>query len=51
MFSTEIPKEDLRLTLAAMQYGQVITHDLSHIAGNYAQSRIQLRSRFVIRIS
>lgn len=30
----DIPIEDPKWTLAAMQYGQIITHDMSMIAGS-----------------
>lgn len=30
----DVPVQDPKFTLAAMQYGQIITHDMSMIAGS-----------------
>lgn len=34
MIFPDVPIEDPKWTLAAMQYGQIITHDMSMIAGS-----------------
>lgn len=35
----DVPIQDPKFTLAAMQYGQIITHDMSMIAGSTQSSK------------
>lgn len=45
----DVPIEDPKWTLAAMQYGQIITHDMSMIAGS-TQARKFISADLIIRI-
>ena len=45
IFSPDIPIPDKQFTLAAMQYGQIITHDMAMIDGSTQSSKFCIKLR------